>query len=83
VDVSIPAPLVASGQGLPSVCGRHGEPADRHRRVVFRSTPPPWTYLLILLGVVLFAIVATVLEKRVKAPAWPFCPRCGSLRWAA
>jgi hypothetical protein len=80
MTVAIPAQLVVSGQGMPRVCVRHGEPADRHKRVVFRSRPPSWTYLLIVLGVILFAIVATVLQKRVKAPAWPFCPRCAALR---
>jgi MFS family permease len=78
--VAIPAPLVVSGQGLPRVCVRHGEPADRHKRVLFRSKTPGWTYLLVILGVIVFAIVAAVLQKRVKAPAWPFCPRCADLR---
>ncbi|MDG4820796.1 hypothetical protein O7635_02880 [Asanoa sp. WMMD1127] len=76
----IPAQLAASGQGMPRVCARHGQPADRHRSVVFRSKPPAWTYLLIVVGVILFAIVATVLQKRVKAPAWPFCRQCAALR---
>jgi hypothetical protein len=80
MTVDIPAQLVVSGQGMPRVCARHGEPADRHRRVLFRSKPPSWTYLLIILGVILFAIVATVLQKRVKAPAWPFCSGCAALR---
>ncbi|HEY6595602.1 MAG TPA: hypothetical protein VI011_16115 [Asanoa sp.] len=78
--VTLPAPLITSGQGLPRVCVRHGEPADRHKSVVFRSKTPGWTYLLIVLGVIVFAIVAAVLQKRVKAPAWPFCPRCAALR---
>lgn len=67
--VAIPAPLVVSDQGLPRVCVRHGEPADRHKRVLFRSKTPGWTYLLIVLGVIVFAIVAAVMQKRVKAPA--------------
>ncbi|PWU43228.1 hypothetical protein DLE60_22645 [Micromonospora globispora] len=48
--------------------------------MVFRSYTPKWTYLLILFGVLPFAIVAAVLQKRVKAPAWPFCQECGRLR---
>ncbi|RQW88989.1 hypothetical protein DKL51_24085 [Micromonospora globispora] len=47
---------------------------------MFRSYTPKWTYLLILFGVLPFAIVAAVLQKRVKAPAWPFCQECGRLR---
>jgi hypothetical protein len=80
MTVAIPAPLVAAGAGLPRVCARHGEPATRHRRVLFRSATPWWVYLLLPLGLLPFAIVAVVLQKQVKAPAWPLCPRCGRLR---
>ena len=80
MSVAIPAPLVAQSQTLPTACARHGEPADRHQRVVFRSKVPAWTYLLILIAVIVFVIVATVMQKRVKAPAWPFCLKCASLR---
>jgi hypothetical protein len=77
--LDIPAPLVSAGQ-VPQVCTRHGEPTTRHRKVVFRSYIPAWTYLLVLFGVLPFAIVAAVIQKRVKAPAWPFCARCARLR---
>ena len=80
MTVAVPAPLVAAGAGLPRVCARHGEPATRHRRVLFRSATPWWVYLLLPLGLLPFAIVAVVLQKQVKAPAWPLCPRCGRLR---
>jgi hypothetical protein len=80
MTVAIPAPLVAAGAGLPRVCARHGEPATRHRRVLFRSATPWWVYLLLPLGLLPFAIVAVVLQKQVKTPQWPFCPRCGRLR---
>ncbi|MGC1212461.1 MAG: hypothetical protein WA890_14465 [Micromonospora sp.] len=78
--VAIPAPLVTGGGQVLQLCTRHGEPAAQHKRVLFKSKVPSWTYLLIPLGLVAFAIVATVLEKRVKAPGWPFCPRCVKLR---
>lgn len=78
--LEIPAPLVSAGQAVLPVCTRHGEPATRRKKVVFRSTTPAWTYLLILFGVLPFAIVAAAIQKRIKAPAWPFCARCGQLR---
>jgi hypothetical protein len=81
MTVAIPAPLVCAGGGVPQVCARHGEPAAHHNRVVFRSYTPRWAYLLLPFGVLPFAIVAGILQKRVKAPAWPFCPRCDRLRY--
>jgi hypothetical protein len=80
VAVDIPASLVSGGRGLPELCARHGEPAIQHKRVLFRSHPPRWTYLLILCGLLPFAIAASALQKRVKARAWPFCRRCAGLR---
>jgi hypothetical protein len=80
VTADIPASLVSGGRGLPQVCVRHGEPAIQHSRVLFRSHPPRWTYLLILCGLLPFAIAAGALQKRVKATAWPFCRRCSRLR---
>jgi hypothetical protein len=80
VTIGIPAPLVSAGAGIPPVCVRHGEPAVKTKKVLFRSYTPRWTYLLILFGLIPFAIVAAVLQKRVKAPAWPFCARCGQLQ---
>jgi hypothetical protein len=80
MTVGIPAPLVSSGGGVPPVCARHGEPATQRKRVLFKSYTPRWAYLLILFGLLPFAIVAVALQKRVKAPAWPFCARCAKLR---
>lgn len=82
MPTDLPAALVAADGGLSSlrVCARHGEPAVEHRRTVFRSPVPRWTYALILLGVIVFLIVAFFVPRRVKAPAWPFCPRCRQLR---
>jgi hypothetical protein len=77
--VGIPVPLVSAG-GVPQVCARHGERAAQHKRVLFRSHTPRWAYLLILFGLLPFAIVAAALQKRVTAPAWPFCARCAKLR---
>jgi len=79
MTVDLPAPAVTAG-AVPEVCARHGEPAVRRRRTVFRSHTPPWVYILLLFGVFPFAIVAGVLQKRVKAPNWPFCAECRRLR---
>ncbi|MEH0954814.1 hypothetical protein [Micromonospora sp. CPCC 205554] len=48
--------------------------------MLFRSTPPTWSFLLILLGVLPFAIVATIMQKRVTVPNWPFCRACARQR---
>ncbi|SCG43521.1 hypothetical protein [Micromonospora inositola] len=79
MTVDLPAPAVAAGAAT-EVCARHGQPAARQKKVVFRSYTPKWAYLLILVGVLPFAIVAAALQKRVKAPSWPFCQDCGKLR---
>jgi hypothetical protein len=50
------------------------------KRTRFSSTTPSWTYVLVLAGVIPFFIVAALLRKRVDAPAWPFCARCGADR---
>jgi hypothetical protein len=76
----IPAGWAAAGYGLPDVCVRHGEPAVERRKVSFSSRPPAWSYFLILVGVLLFVIVALAMRKTVVAPAWPFCARCKELR---
>lgn len=80
MTVGIPAQLVTSGAGVPRVCARHGEPAVVTKRVQFRSYTPGWVYLLVVLGVLLALIVAAAVQKRVKAPAWPFCARCRASR---
>ncbi|WP_200209543.1 hypothetical protein [Micromonospora coerulea] len=79
MTVDLPAPAVAAGAAT-QVCVRHGQPATRQKKVIFRSYTPKWAYLLILIGVLPFAIVAAALQKRVKAPSWPFCQDCGRLR---
>ena len=79
MTVDIPAPAVTGG-AVPEVCARHGRPAARRRKTVFRSHTPRWVYLLLLFGVLPFAIVAVALQKRVKAPTWPFCADCGRMR---
>src|SRR3954468_12509908 len=80
VDVRIPAQFVATGWGTPTVCTRHGEPAVEQKRVTFISRNPGWSYLLLLVGVIVFVIVAAVIRKTVVAESWPFCARCAEER---
>ena len=75
-DAFLPAHMVVTGVGVPSVCSRHGEPVAKRRKTTFQSRPPPWSYLLILVGVLVFVIVAAVLRKQLAASGWPFCARC-------
>lgn len=80
VEVSIPANFVQTGWGTPSVCSRHGEPAVQTTKLRFISKPPPWAYILILAGVIVFVIVAAATRKTVQNQAWPFCARCKKQR---
>jgi hypothetical protein len=75
----LPAGLVASGQGLPTVCARHGLPATAHQKARFVSRPPGWSYILIVAGVIAFVVVTMVMQKKVSASNWPVCDRCRRL----
>lgn len=74
--VVVPAPIVASGHGVPRVCCRHGEPATEHRDLTFRSRAPFWLLLLTLFIGLPALIIAVLIQRKVRTPAWPFCPRC-------
>jgi hypothetical protein len=80
VEVRVPAQFVATGWGTPTVCTRHGEPAVEQKRVTFISRNPGWSYILLLVGVIVFVIVAAAIRKTVTAEAWPFCARCNEER---
>lgn len=60
-------------EDLPAVCMCCGAPATQHVRKVF-SWYPPWVLVLLLAGVIPFAIVASVLSKRMRIAA----PLCGA-----
>jgi hypothetical protein len=77
--VVVPASFVSADWHTPTVCARHDEPAAGHRRVKFRSLVPGWTFLFLPLPLLL-VIVAFGVQRRVTAPAWPFCARCGRMR---
>jgi hypothetical protein len=74
--VYLPAGMVTSGWGIPPVCVRHGRPAAAHRKISFVSRSPWWTFLLILLSVLVALLVMLALRKRVTAPSWPVCDEC-------
>ena len=58
---------------LPAVCMKCGAPATTWKSKTF-SWHPPWVYVLILIGLLPFAIVAMVLTKRRTILA-PLCAR--------
>ncbi|WBC15418.1 hypothetical protein O7600_00875 [Micromonospora sp. WMMA1998] len=80
MPTTLPVAALRQPGGVPPVCVRHAIPATRRKPVLFRSTPPTWSFLLILLGVLPFVIVATIMQKRVTVPNWPFCRACTHLR---
>ncbi|MFI6129518.1 hypothetical protein [Micromonospora sp. NPDC051141] len=80
MPTTVPVAALRQPGGAPSLCVRHGTAATRRKSVLFRSAPPTWSFLLILLGVLPFAIVATIMQKRVTVPNWPFCRACTRLR---
>ncbi|WBB75614.1 hypothetical protein O7602_08960 [Micromonospora sp. WMMD1128] len=80
MPTTVPVAALRQPGGAPSACVRHAAPATRRKSVLFRSTPPTWSFLLILLGVLPFAIVATITQKRITMPNWPFCHACKRLR---
>src|SRR5690348_7389389 len=58
---------------LPQLCMRCGEPAAFTKRKTF-SWYPAWVYLLILVHLLVFLIVALVLTKRMTVPV-PLCDK--------
>jgi hypothetical protein len=77
----LPANWVSAGQGMPTVCSRHGRAATV-RGVTLVSRPSPWTYPLIVVSLLIYAIIAWATRKEIQARAWPFCPSCRHLRIA-
>lgn len=76
VKVRLPAALLSSSWGPPTLCVRHGEPAFGNKFVKFMSPQPLWTYILLPLGVIPFLLVTVMVRKWVEVKAWPFCVRC-------
>jgi uncharacterized membrane protein YdcZ (DUF606 family) len=78
MNVGVPTSWVAQNH-LPPVCARHGVPATKAEKRTFATAPPRWSYLLIVLGVLIFLIV--VLATRTKVDTnLPACEQCGKDR---
>ncbi|PZS26487.1 MAG: hypothetical protein DLM59_18160 [Pseudonocardiales bacterium] len=81
-DLYLPGGMVTTGDGVPGVCARHGEPALRRQTADFQSRPPEWSYALLLIAVLPFVVVTYLLRKSMMATGWPFCARCRArARW--
>jgi hypothetical protein len=80
MSVQVPAGLIASGEGIPGVCSRHGRESSRAAKCRFISRPPRWAALLILVGMLPYLIVVLALRKTVQAPYWPMCTECDGRR---
>ena len=72
--VQVPAHWVAQNY-LPPICARHGGPATRLVPRRFFTRAPGWSYLLILTGLLIFAIVTLAIRKTVHT-ALPACAQC-------
>jgi hypothetical protein len=72
--VQVPAHWVAANY-LPPICARHGGPATRVVPRKFFTRAPGWTYLLILISLLVFAIVTLCIRKTVPT-ALPACAQC-------
>jgi hypothetical protein len=72
--VQVPAHWVAANY-LPPICARHGGPSTSVVKRKFSTRPPGWSYVLILVGVLIFAIVAMALQFSVRT-SLPACAEC-------
>jgi len=72
--VQVPAHWVGQNY-LPPICARHGGSATTRVRRKFYTRPPGWTYVLILISVLIFAIVTLSMRKTVST-ALPACGQC-------
>ena len=64
---------------LPPVCTRHGDASTTVLPRKFASRPPGWTLILLVTPLLIFALVALALQKKV-ATRLPACNRCGKER---
>ncbi len=76
--VQVPAHWVAASY-LPPICARHGGPATAFQQRKLFSRAPAWSYLLIPLGLLIFAIVTLAIRTTVQCRL-PSCSRCSADR---
>ncbi|MEP6667239.1 MAG: hypothetical protein ABJA81_12400 [Nocardioidaceae bacterium] len=73
-EVQVPATWVAQNY-FPPICARHGKPATSVKSRAFNTRTPGWCYVLILVAVLVFVIVAMSMRKTVKGQL-PACADC-------
>jgi hypothetical protein len=76
--VQVPAHWVGQSY-LPAICARHGGPPTSFRQAKFYTRAPLWTYALIPLGLLVFAIVTLTMRTTVPSRL-PACGRCSADR---
>jgi hypothetical protein len=76
--VQVPAHWVGQNY-LPPICARHGGPATSFRQAKFYTKAPLWTYVLIPLGLLVFAIVTLSIRTTVPSRL-PTCGDCSADR---
>lgn len=64
--------IVSRGAELPPFCVKCGRPAEADRLTKRFSWHPQWVYFFILIGVLIYVILAAVLSKRMTVQL-PFC----------
>jgi hypothetical protein len=70
--------IVGRGAALPPYCVKCGQPAEKYVSRNF-GWHNPWLYLLLLVNILVYAIVATVVMKRMKLDV-PLCAEHRSRR---
>jgi hypothetical protein len=64
--------VVPAGASLPPMCVKCGEPVPGQFLTKNFRWHPPWIYLLILIGILIYVIVALVMQKSARISV-PFC----------
>ena len=75
-NVTVPGTAISNG-GLQQIgiCPRHGRPGVAVRKEKFGSKTPSWVYLIALFTLLVGAIIAEAIRKRVEGPV-PVCDQC-------
>src|SRR5581483_7985010 len=63
-----------------TLCSRHGQAVAKRVTARLESSPPPWSYVLLILGALPFIIVVLAMARRLRVDGWPVCADCVSLR---
>lgn len=74
--VTLPVGVVRNPLSLPMRCIRHGEPEVGRERVTFITGTSLGMHATMLAAGLAGLVVTPGVRNPVRAPAWPFCPRC-------